>query len=56
MGGSSPNEGRVEFYCDRVWGTVCDDSWDASDAVVVCRELGLPTERKLTNNSRLCSH
>ena len=42
-GGSTFYEGRVEVCKDMIWGTVCDDFWTDTDAVVACRQLGIST-------------
>jgi hypothetical protein len=41
VGSANSNEGRVEICLSDEWGTVCNQMWDAADASVVCRELGL---------------
>ena len=39
--GPSDFEGHLEICLNNEWGTVCDETWDVTDAGVVCRQLGL---------------
>ncbi|XP_065830989.1 scavenger receptor cysteine-rich domain superfamily protein-like [Oscarella lobularis] len=40
VGGSVPEEGRIEILHKGQWGTICDDNWEIEDATVACLELG----------------
>ncbi|XP_072013340.1 scavenger receptor cysteine-rich domain-containing protein DMBT1-like [Amphiura filiformis] len=40
VGGQTPLDGRLEIYNNGLWGTICDDHFDPTDADVACRQMG----------------
>ena len=46
VGGANETEGRIEVCRNGQWGTVCDSpssrTFAAEEAVVICKQLGLP--------------
>lgn len=40
VGGDNPREGRVDVTYQGVVGTICDGSWSAYDARVICKQQG----------------
>ena len=60
VGGLDRNAGRVEVCVFETWRTVCDRSWTAEDASVVCRQLGFSRyskcKQKYWNRYEFTSH
>ena len=40
MNGVIEHEGKIEICVNGVWGSICPDGWDDTDAYVVCKQLG----------------
>ena len=38
--GTYSNQGRIEVYCNGQWGTICDDEFGSTDALLLCKQLG----------------
>ena len=47
VGDSRNYIGRVEFYHEGKWGTICEKRWDTKDGTVVCRLLGFASAKQV---------
>ena len=43
---SLEGSGLVEVCVNQHWSRVCHETWDRIEAIVVCRELGFPSNGK----------
>ena len=50
VGGSSELEGRLEILFFGIWGTICDDFFDITNANVACRRLGFVAARSYSTS------
>ena len=39
VGGANELEGRVEICYNKMWGSVCHQSWQINDANIICKQL-----------------
>ena len=44
VGGANDLEGRVEICYNKMWGSVCQNSWQNNDVHIVCKQLGHHSE------------